>query len=383
MLGTAVNEMRNLFYVSPFVVAAAALSIAGCMPGDPSGKELVHDEPAPHDLLTASERVEVRADVDGDLIAAGSRVVISGAIAGYAIAAGRNVVVREPIGNDLIAAGETVDIEAPVGDRVLAAGRSVRIHPGVEIGGAAYLAGNTVSIEGDIDEFVQVGAQEVRISGRIGGRVEAGAARIIVLPGATIEGDLVAESRAAPEVSPQADVRGTVEHRMPEGADGRGAAGWAAGWLFYTLGLLVLGLVVVAIAPVWSGRVGAALAERPGASLGIGTLALIVTPIVIAVLLVTVLGIPLGMLLTALYVAALLLAAVFVAYWLGAWLLGRLDRRDAPPYLRMIAGAIVLALAMSLPFVGGLVAVVAVALGLGALLLERRGARALQRPAEL
>lgn len=376
--------MRSVLRLSSFpVLAVAALCAAGCMPDVPGNGNVVHDQPTPHDLLTASDRVEVRADVDGDLIAAGSGVVISGPIAGYAIAAGRHVAVREEIGNDLIAAGETVDIQAPVDDRVLAAGRSVRIHPGVEIGGAAYLAGNTVSIEGDIGEFVQVGAQEVRISGRVGGRVEADAARVSVLPGATIEGDLVVESREPPEVSPQADVRGTVEHRLPERDGGDGALGWAATWLFYATGLFVLGAVIVALSPAWAGRVGATLAGRPGLSFGAGVLALIVTPIVIAVLLVTVIGIPLGMLMTALYIAALLLAAVFVAYRLGGWIFELFDRRDAAPYLRMLVGAIVLGLAMSLPFVGGLVALVALMLGLGALLLERRSARDLPRGAEL
>lgn len=376
--------MRSVLRLSSFpVLAVAALCAAGCMPDVPGNGNVVHDQPTPHDLLTASDRVEVRADVDGDLIAAGSGVVISGPIAGYAIAAGRHVAVREEIGNDLIAAGETVDIQAPVDDRVLAAGRSVRIHPGVEIGGAAYLAGNTVSIEGDIGEFVQVGAQEVRISGRVGGRVEADAARVSVLPGATIDGNLVVESNDPPQISPQAEVRGTIDHRIPETRNGDGTFGWAASWLFYTAVLLVLGLVVVALTPVWAGRVATTLAARPAVSLGIGVLALIVTPIVAAVLFATVIGIPLGMLLLALYIAALMLAAVFVAYRLGDWLLELFGRPEASRYLCMLVGAIVLALAMSLPILGGIVALVALVLGLGALLLERRGARDLPAHAGL
>src|SRR5690606_41599699 len=109
--------------------------------------------------------------------------------------------------------------------------------------------------------------------------VEPGAARVSVLPGATIEGDLVVESREPPEVSPQADVRGTVEHRLPERDGGDGALGWAATWLFYATGLFVLGAVIVALSPAWAGRVRATLAGPPGRSFGAGLPALLVPPI--------------------------------------------------------------------------------------------------------
>ncbi|MFO7286314.1 MAG: hypothetical protein LOD94_01955 [Gammaproteobacteria bacterium] len=378
------KRVRNLLALRPFsLLAVAAFCFAGCMPDGPDdGGVIVHSEPTPHDLLSAGDSVDVRAEVDGDLIAAGSEVIVGGAIAGYAIAAGRHVAVRERIGNDLIAAGETVDIQAPVEDRVLAAGRSIRLHPGVEVG-SAYLAGNTLTIDGDVRDLLQAGAQEVRISGRIGGDVEIGAARVSVLPGATIDGNLVVESNDPPQISPQAEVRGTIDHRIPETRNGDGAFGWAASWLFYTAVLLVLGLVVVALTPVWAGRVATTLAARPAVSLGIGVLALIVTPIVAAVLFATVIGIPLGMLLLALYIAALMLAAVFVAYRLGDWLLELFGRPEASRYLCMLVGAIVLALAMSLPILGGIVALVALVLGLGALLLERRGARDLPAHAGL
>jgi len=369
------NRSPFALFASPlFLLAVIAVLLAGCMPGSPGegGREVVHADPTPNDLLTFGERVEIRAEVDGDVIAAGSDVVVAAPIAGYVIAAARHVSVRERVGNDLIAAGETVDVMASVEDRAIAAGRNVRVHPGVEIG-SAYLTGNTVSIDGDVRDFLRAGGREVRIAGNVGGNVDVAAARVSVLPGAVIEGNLVVESPEPPEVSPQADVRGSVDHRMPD--RGTGGLGWAAGWLFYTVGLLALGLVTVALMPAWAEQVGAKLAARPGASIGVGVLALIVAPIVAAMLLVTVIGIPLGVLLTALYVAALLLAAVLVAYRLGAWLLDLLGRRDASPFLRIIIGAIVLALAMSLPWIGGLVALVAVALGLGALLLERRDAR--------
>ena len=136
---------------SPFpLLIAAALSLFGCTTSDPGGDVLL-DEPIPHDLLTAGERVEIRADVDGDAIAAGSQVVITGPIAGYVIAAGRHVDLRERVGNDFIAAAETVDIGASVDDRVLAAGR-IR-HLGVDEtsgrgGQTGYRAEGGVRFEG-------------------------------------------------------------------------------------------------------------------------------------------------------------------------------------------------------------------------------------------
>jgi hypothetical protein len=87
-------------------------------------------------------------------------------------------------------------------------------------------------------------------------------------------------------------------------------------------------------------------------------------------------GIPLGLLLTGLFLASLVSATAFVAYEIGdvlvRWLTPSWVASSMPgPIVRSIVGALALSLAMSLPWVGWIVQIAVVIVGLGAFLLER------------
>jgi hypothetical protein len=349
------------------VVGAAILSSCGIPAGE---GDAVFREHTPHDLLAGGERVEIRSGVDGDVIAAAAEVVVAAPIEGYAIVAGRDVRLRESVANDAIAAGETVELDAAVADRAFLAGRTVHVRPEATIG-AAWLAGSTVTVEGHVRDSLRINANEAHIGGIIDGHAEVNAARVTVLPGATVNGALIVRSAQPPDISPQARVLGAIDHRVPARPDAWGA--WLGGWAFYTLAILVLGIATVALAPVWPARVAGLLAGRPAASAGLGIAALVGVPVVTVLLFVSAIGAPLAVVLAALYVASLILTAPFVAYWIGSSALRR--RPTASAWSRMVAGVLVLALLMSLPWLGAPVQVAVATFGLGALLLERKRAR--------
>jgi hypothetical protein len=65
-------------------------------------------------------------------------------------------------------------------------------------------------------------------------------------------------------ISPEAKVLGQV--RFNEVA-ARSRWSWLLWWLFGFAALLILGLAIVALTPLWSDRVAAKIVERPGVSL--------------------------------------------------------------------------------------------------------------------
>jgi hypothetical protein len=101
-------------------------------------------------------------------------------------------------------------------------------------------------------------------------------------------------------------------------------------------------------------------------------LGMILIPLICMLLAITIIGIPLAIVLFALYCVALLLSGVFVSYLIGGWLLRRLNRPETSPYARLAAGALVLAFFASLPWVGGVVQLLVLIIGFGALILEGR-----------
>jgi hypothetical protein len=356
-------------------VSTVASSVAAS--SDSSGQQTaVTDDVTQNDLMTAGRTVRVGAEVKGDVAAAGSDVTVSAPVSGYVMSAGRTVSVEAPVGNDLWAAGERVSIDSPVGNNAMVAGQTVRLQPGATIGHDAKLAGDEVRSEGRIVHDLTIGARRAEIGGDIGGVVHASANRVTVLPNAIVRGDLIVRAPEPPVISPGAQVMGNVDFQRTGG--GRWWLGWPALWMCLFLSLLALNLIGLYVAPMWFSRVAETLRTRPLLSLLAGVVVLIAVPIVIAILLITVIGIPLAVILTAAYIIALVLSAAFVSYRIGLWVFDRLHRTGVSRWAAMLVGAFLISLAISLPMVGGLIALAVVLIGAGALAVEWRDHRRLR-----
>jgi hypothetical protein len=380
--GSGFGHMKKIRY-RLLVVVIALISITAIASGAAAfevarGDSVIVKQRVNDDLLAAGQRVEIQAAINGDLAVAGASVSIEEPVAGYAMAAGRKVDINAPVQNDLWAAGASIEVNAPIGDNALLAGRNIKVHSSAAVGGDARIAGGTVTLEAPIERNLNIAARDALISSEIGGSVEARVQRLKVLPGGVIRGDLVVHSPYPPEISSEANVLGQV--RFNETAE-RNQWIWLWWWLFGFAALLALGFAAVALSPLWTHAVAAKITERPGASALTGVLGLFLAPLIAALLLITIIGIPLAIILLAFYVVAILLSGVFVAYRTGVWLLRPFGRGNASPWMRMAAGALIVSFFMSLPWIGGIVQLIVLMIGFGALVLERRDSRRGLEPA--
>lgn len=341
------------------------------------GDVVIVTQPVSEDLYLAGESVEVRADVDGDLTVAGQRVTVNGRITGDVMAAGENVTVAGVLLDDARLAGRSLTLTGSVGDHVVAAGETVVLAEPAHVGGFAWLAGNRVDVQGIVDGDLAVAGQTVTLSGIVAGNVELDSPNAVIADGAHIQGDLTWPRGNAPEIHAGARVDG--RRIETEGHDDAGISmmkgpGIVLGIILGTLSLWLLTLVLrISVPPVMQGA-AALLRSRPGLSLGVGLLTLIVAPILAVLAFATVIGAPLGMVVLLAYVM-LLIIGVPVALDLVTDLgLGR--ARKGRPVTR---GWRVLALALvslvfvgvvQIPILGAIVAFAAVVLGLGALVLR-------------
>jgi cytoskeletal protein CcmA (bactofilin family) len=365
--------------VCTLVVSTVASSSLAARSDSSEPQTAVTDDVVQDDLLTAGRTVRVGAEVEGDVAVAGSDVTVSAPVKGYVMSAGRTVSVEAPVGNDLWAAGERVDIAGPVGNNAMIAGQTVRLQPGATVGHDARLAGGEVRSEGRIAHDLTISAGRAEIGGDIGGAVNASARQVTVLPDAVVRGDLIVRAPEPPVISPGAQVMGNVDYQRTAGAGWWLA--WPVLWSCLFLSLLALNLIGLYVAPTWFSRVAETLRTRPLSSLLAGVVVLIAVPIVIAILLITVIGIPLAVILTAAYVIALVLSAAFVSYRIGLWVFDRLHRTGVSRWAAMLVGALLVSLAISLPMVGGLIALAVVLIGAGALAVEWRDRRLRMQPA--
>jgi hypothetical protein len=246
-------------------------------------------------------------------------------------------------------------------DQVVITG-SVLVPRGQTVGTVVIFDG-PVTIRGNVDGDVVAfhGAVNV-LGGRVNGDITEGSNRIVLGPGAVVTGDL-RYGNDKPTIAPGARVNGSVKQFKVWNAGAfSGFAATLLGWLAISVSSLVLGLVLIAIAPRGFDATHEAWRRSPGASLGWGALLFFGLPIAAVIALITLVGIPLGV---GLLLALLPLYAV--GQVAGAFLLGRTIIR--PPSGRLVAflvGWIILVLLELIPIVGALVWIVATVLGLGA-----------------
>jgi cytoskeletal protein CcmA (bactofilin family) len=290
--------------------------------------------------------------VDDDLQAFAGTVIVRGTVNGDLTAFTGNVFVDGEVNGDLQAFSGNVRINGTVTGDVNAAGGNVFLARDGRVGG----------------QF-QAGAGNVVIEGEIGENARLGASTITVGPTAVVGGDLAYDGNLT--LSDEAQIGGEVRHEddLGPGVQGPLVPGWV-GWAYGLLVNLLLGAVVLLIFPAFSTRLAARAASDPLRSGGVGLLALVGIPILLALLFVSLVGIPLGLIGILVYGLLLWLGYVYGSFAVGSWLLSLADAENR--WLALLVGLLAVSLVGLIPILGGLVQFFVLLLGLGALALGLR-----------
>lgn len=325
-------------------------------------------------------------------------VVATGTIPILAVAqpggdAGGTIVVEE---------GETVDsVNAVAGNVVIygtvengvsVAAGNVRIADGGTVGGDVQAFGGNVEIAGTVDGDVtagggnvivaesgsiagnlEAGAGTIQLNGQIDGDVEVGADRITIGDNAEIGGDLTYSGTLEGN---EGAVAGTITEDEGVGPDFAPTLGPLASWVFALYGLvlnLILGAILLALFPRFSRGVADRVATSPVRAGLVGLAILIVVPILLIAIAITVVGIPITVL--GLFAFALVswIGIVYGWFALAAWVLSAAGVDSL--WLALVVGLVVGTLLSQLPYVGGLLTLLVLLLGLGALSMGLYGRR--------
>jgi cytoskeletal protein CcmA (bactofilin family) len=309
--------------------------------------------------------------VQGDLLASGGTVRIDGRVDGDLVASGGQVIVAGTVTGDLLAAAGTTTVSG-------------------QVDGDARLASGQARIEGRVGEdlLLGVGQATVTSEAQIGGDLVFGAGRVRV-DGAVAGSILGSTGNYARDGSVGGSER--VNIQQPEAEQEPTLADRTVDALRRFVSLLVVGALLLWLAPrVLRGAADAARG-RPLASFGIGILGVIgvVLALVLLVLATVLLAVVLGLLglgsltgltvfggllVTAGVVFLFVLAVAFAAQATVGLALGRLvlpglDRSFLGRLGALALGVLVVVLVAAIPLVGGWLEALLVLLGLGALLL--------------
>jgi hypothetical protein len=238
------------------------------------------------------------------------------------------------------------------------------------------IADGPVNILGRVSGNVVSAHGAVRIGGRVHGDVVAVKQDAIVLgPKARIGGDLLYRG-AKPNVPPGAVAGDVKKLNVDKIGTEASFATAAAIWIAASVSTLILGLLLLWIAPRAADAAFEVARTGVGPAIGWGFGLLIGLPILAVIALITIVGIPLGI-----GLLLVLIPLYAIGYTTGAWLLGR--RLVSPPRgraLSFLAGWAVLRLLALIPVLGGLVWLAATVFGLGVLVVAAWRAREPREP---
>jgi cytoskeletal protein CcmA (bactofilin family) len=328
-------------------------------------------------LFISGETVTVDGTIDGDLAAFGERVVLRGVVRGNVITVGREVEILGTIEGSLHSAGERVTIEGKVHQNVYGGAETLTLHERGNVGRDAVLLGESVHVDGRIGRDLFSAAKRVEIRGSVGRNASTRSERLTLHESADITGNLHYELAEGdePEIASGARIgaettSGILMHRVP-GAKNR----WLDGHFYmraavFLVSAFLVGMLLHLLIP------SLFLADLETSSdffrsLGYGAIALIGTPIAIVLCCITVVGIPIGVIGVFLYLTTLFVSVIVVASLVGTSISATMgfEPEDAHGFgVSLLVGLVLVLVGMNLPFVGGLLRLLAVVIGLGMLI---------------
>ena len=133
----------------------------------------------------------------------------------------------------------------------------------------------------------------------------------------------------------------------------------------------VAGVVLIFIAPSRLTSLVESIRTRPGTCLGWGAIVLIATPIAATIVLITVIGMSVSLITLILFGIAIYLSQIPVSLFIGRWIIGYFSKAEGQAVLvgSLALGLVILRLLRIIPFIGYFISLVAILLGLGAMVV--------------
>lgn len=321
-------------------------------------------------LLFFGESITVDGTVTGDLIAFGRQITVRGMVQGSVFSFAQRVEVTGRVGGNLLGLAQTVRVDGETAGNLYAGAQTVTVGDDGQVVGDVILGAQDGIINGTVGRDLTVGAGSLNITGALGRNILFGGETLTVQAPARIGGNLEAHMIQEDNlrIDQGATILGTTTVELQEVEPSRfGTIAFYVEWLIRLAAAFVAGLVLFWVFP---GARGVSLDD--GRALlsagGIGFLAAVATPVAAIFVGITLIGLPVALTAVAAWLLGLYLGKVVIAQFIGRALLASGSITALGVVGPLLAGLALVFVAISLPYVGGVVNVLLTLLGFGALL---------------
>jgi predicted anti-sigma-YlaC factor YlaD len=325
------------------------------------------NETVDDNLLATGNTVRVEGVINGDLLAFGGTVEVRGTVKGDLVSFAKRTVVSGSVEGRIYNFSQSLDVDGQLGHSIYGWVQSLRVDDRGHVGDGIVVGAGEVSLEGEVKRSVTIFAGNADVSGSIGRDLTMAGGSLTLTSTARVGGNLSARLRQMKDVhiADGATIAGKrdiqLQVRKSQFTRPRFyfhqtvwlASAMLVGWLGLVLFPGFFRATTQAVGSGWR-------------SLGLGVGVLAGVPVAMVVVAITLVGIPVSLMLLALYLAAIYLAKIWVGAFLGRILLRPAGATKHEWLLGLLLGLLILTIVGFIPYLGGLVRLGMVCLGLGA-----------------
>jgi hypothetical protein len=256
-------------------------------------------------------------------------------------------------------------------------GGTISVETGNVLCGDVTIVGGTVSVQGLVRGNILAFGSSILLDGGVSGDIRLFGGSIRFGTRSYVSGNVnLYGSRVDGEKEVRID--GTFDdHSKNTGLFGLGAFNLP---IWFLLLMIPLGLLYTRFFPEHVMFVSATVKNQTRRSLMIGLLSALLAPAVLLILIALIISIPLALIIFLVLLIAWTAGTIALCWMLGEQVIRAFTTRPPTRYLQVMVGVIMLAVFISLPFIGWIVFLGTGIVGVGAVFLSRFGTRLYRRP---
>ena len=330
------------------------------------------------DYFGAGANASPGSTVQGDAFIAGGQVDLNKPVNGDAVLAGGGVALSERVGGNLYATGGSVLVDAPIAGNARLAGGHVEITRRGQVLGKTTLVGGRVTVLGKAGRQLAVFGEYVTLDGEVAGNATIASRALSIGPNARVSGKLTYRGSVPAQIDPAAVITGGIDYLSFDFEDETyrpvaRAVAWV-GAIAFTVGLFLIGMLVIIVAPEWTAHMSKLVRVRAISAFAMGLVTILCVPIAIVLLMLTIVGIPFAFMLLLAWPIILILGYLAGVMALSDAIAGH---SAGAKRRRIFLLAVVLGVTLlfaRVPFAGWFIGMLLLVMGVGAMALNAMGA---------
>jgi hypothetical protein len=323
-------------------------------------------------LVAFGDSVKIRGTVTGDLIALARKIDIQGTVQGNVICLAQTLDMTGKVEGDVFAGGQFVQISGAIDKNFWGAGlNNLLLATNGKVQHNATIFGSNINIDGEVGRDLAATGGYLDIGGAIGRDVRYSGTRILIQAPAKIGKSLYAyvQSEKDAHIDSKVIIGGERKIELLKSENKYLSFRFYITWILYIVAFFLAGMFLIGLIPK-AGQFSFSSVRALLASGGIGIFIYIILPMVAAFFVITIMKTPsllIGLVVSASWLIGILLGPIIVASYIGRAIIRKQDAKMSSTALSLIVGLFIIAIAVNLPYIGQILLLLLMIVGLGAL----------------